>query len=92
MTCTLEGTTAAVCAGTLSASVDGDATATSVTRTLDKENIHFYSVPITASVGKLADLGSCTLSVNGAAATGLGQVYKVIVVHSAAALLAGALM
>ena len=88
-TCSLAGSTEAVCSASISASANGqeDSTTTVVTKT--GGNVHFFQVPITAGADRLSGLASCTSTGNAAAPTGMTDVYKVLVAP-AAALLAGA--
>jgi hypothetical protein len=50
----LDGTTKAVCAGTLAGAVDGTSTTTSVTTTVTGTDYLRFNVPITAGSEKLA--------------------------------------
>lgn len=89
--CSLAGTTSAVCVESISLSVDGKQTKTVTTGTLTGAQLPYQQVPITAGASKLAGAtGSCTVSGNAAAATGIREIYKVMVFPGAAALLAGA--
>jgi hypothetical protein len=91
LTCSLVGTVSAVCAETLSASVEGQHTEVAATATLKNVAQYQVQVPITAGADKLSGLASCTSTGNAAAAaTGAVDIYKVLIVPGAAALLAGA--
>lgn len=51
--------------------------------------MNYYQVPITAGANKVNGLASCTSTGNAAAPTGVVEVFKVLVVPGAAAILAG---
>ena len=89
-TCSIDGTTAAVCSAYLAVTSGGKHTKTSSTVTYSGAEVasKFYQVPITAGVQALSTTTSCTG--NAAAPTGVADVYKVLIVPGAAALLAGA--
>ncbi len=90
--CSLSGSSYAVCANTVSLSVDGTSTVTSATTTASGSQLQFAQVPITAGANLLAT-GSCKTSGSAAAPTNVMEVYKVLVVPAAAALVAaGALL
>ncbi|KAK3713753.1 hypothetical protein LTR37_008239 [Vermiconidia calcicola] len=88
-TCSLDGTTMAVCSASIGASADGQSTSGTTTITRSGTDVHYFQVPITAGPNKLPGSASCTSTGAAAAATGTVDVYKVLVVP-AAALLAGA--
>ena len=90
--CSLAGTTEAVCSASVYVSADGKHTASSTVSTASGSD--FYAqVPITAGASKISGLGQCTATAgSGAAPTGISEVYKVVVVPAAAALLAGAFL
>ncbi|KAK3721782.1 hypothetical protein LTR37_002947 [Vermiconidia calcicola] len=91
-TCSLDGTTLAVCSASIGASADGMSTSGTTTITRSGTDVHYFQVPITAGANKLPGSASCTSTAStgaAAAATGIVDVYKVLVVP-AAALLAGA--
>ena len=90
--CSLDGKTLAVCEASISASANGHHTKTKTTVTRSGNGVHFFQVPITAGANKLKGLASCTNSGNAAAATAITDVYKVLVVPGAAALMAGAFL
>ncbi|KAK1055191.1 hypothetical protein LTR12_015401 [Friedmanniomyces endolithicus] len=92
--CSLSGSSYAVCANTFSLSVDGTSSVTSATTTASGSQLQFAQVPITAGANMLATAtGSCKTSGSAAAPTDVMEVYKVLVVPAAAALVAaGALM
>lgn len=79
-TCSLDGTTQAVCSASISVSLPGTSTATHSQITLS--DINFYQVPITAGASKLPASTSCT-NENAAAPTGVTDIYKVLVVPAA---------
>ena len=88
--CSFAGKTEAVCAGTYSGSSAGFATTTSTTVTVTGV---IEQIPITAGASKLSGAGQCTATEDNAAApTAISEVYKVLVVPVAAALLGGALL
>lgn len=93
-TCSLEPTSRAVCSVKVKASVeDNGKTKTVVTSTFEgaAATDRWFQVPITGGAEKLpAATATCTANGNAAAATGLSDLYKVVVVPGAAALLAGA--
>ncbi|KAK5715341.1 hypothetical protein LTR17_016775 [Elasticomyces elasticus] len=91
--CSLSGSSYAVCVVTLSLSAPGTSTHTKTTVTASGTDLHYGQFPITAGAEKLATAtGSCTSSGNAAAPTGVQEVYKVLVAPAAAAVvLAGAL-
>ncbi|KAK3066932.1 hypothetical protein LTR53_016496 [Teratosphaeriaceae sp. CCFEE 6253] len=91
--CSLSGSSYAVCAATLSLSAQGTSTKTSTSTTLTGSQLHYGQFAITAGAEKLVRAGSCTQSGNAAAPTGVLEVYKVLVVPAAAAMVAaGALL
>ncbi|TKA75438.1 hypothetical protein B0A55_04883 [Friedmanniomyces simplex] len=92
--CSLSGSSYAVCVATLSLSADGTKTAVSTTATASGSQLHYGQFPITAGADKLASAtGSCMASGNAAVPTGVMEVYKVLVAPAAAALMAaGALL
>ena len=99
--CSLAGTTSAVCSVSVSVASPGTHTTSTAIVTLPGSDVPFYRVPITAGASKLNGLGQCTAtanapsagsaasSTNAAVATGV-QRYKVLVVPGAAALLTAA--
>lgn len=90
-TCLLTGSTEAACSASIYASAQGSSTKTTTTTTLTGNELDFHQVPITAGAALLdstfAAAGTCTTSGNAAAPTGILEVYKVLVVPGAAALL-----
>ncbi|KXL48836.1 hypothetical protein M433DRAFT_376628 [Acidomyces richmondensis BFW] len=91
--CSLRGSTYAVCSQSITLSADGTSTATSTTVTASGSDIHYGTFPITAGASKLASAtGSCKSSGNAAAPTGMAEVYKVLVAPAAAAAVLGALL
>ena len=72
------------------ASASATSTGFSTTNTLTGTHVLYAQVPITAGASKMANLGTCTETANAAVATGRSEVYKVLIVPGAAALLAGA--
>ena len=67
----------------------------STVTTMSNHGVIFGQVPITAGAGKLMNLASCTQtstptsSSNAAAATAISEVYKLLIVPGAIALLGG---
>lgn len=90
--CSLKGTTQAVCTESFSASGSGTSTASKTTVTLSGDQLHYYQVPVTAGADKLSGNGQCTATGNAAAPTAMSNVYKVVVVPGAAALMAGMML
>lgn len=69
--CELQGTTAAVCAATISVSLQGTSTATTTTGTLDGTDYHRFDVAITGGAEKTAaPTGECGAR-SGAVGSGL---------------------
>lgn len=91
-TCSLDGTTKAVCSISVATGNTDDSTTVSSVRTYTGSEVVYGQVAITAGALKLQNLAACTATSSGfaSAATGMGQLYKVVVVPGAAALLAGA--
>lgn len=91
-TCSLDGTTKAVCSLTESIWGGGGKSTTSTTvTTLTGNALTWWQVPITAGATKLTHPPPCTSSSgSAAAATGFSEVIKIMVIPGAAALLAGA--
>ncbi|KAK4555321.1 hypothetical protein LTR86_007618 [Recurvomyces mirabilis] len=91
--CSLDGTTKAVCAATVSLSAGGKHTQTKTTSTLTGTQISYAQYPMTAGANLLASgSASCTVSSQAAAPTAALDVYKVLVVPAAAAAVAAAMM
>lgn len=92
--CSLEPTTRAVCSVTVKFSAEDDGkTGTQDTITYDgaQATDRWFQVPITGGAEKLpAASATCTAGGNAAAGMGVPEVWKVVVVPGAAALLAGA--
>jgi len=96
--CEIEGTTKAVCRQTYGWSESNQSGVQTSTSTLTGSDLIFAQVPITAGAHKLAHpkTAACT-AISAAAAVPAfprqtGQVYKVLIVPGAAALVAGALL
>ncbi|KAK5175207.1 uncharacterized protein LTR77_000344 [Saxophila tyrrhenica] len=88
--CQLSGTTQAVCTASIGVSANGENTATSSTGTRTGTDVNYFQVPITAGASKLAACTGSDASSSGnaaPAATGAAEVWKVLVVPGAAALL-----
>lgn len=83
------GLTAAVCTASAGVTYKGHSTSTTSTISLSSPNSWSSTViPLGSGGEKLSSTtGSCTTHGNAAVATGLAEVYKVIVVPAAAALL-----
>lgn len=95
--CDLQGPsgsfTQAVCTASFSASGQGESTSSSTVSTVTDTDFFTYAqVPITAGASKLptGSATACSASDNAAVATGISEVYKIIVPVGAA--LAGALL
>jgi hypothetical protein len=67
--CSLDGTTKAVCNGTVSATASGQTTQTTVTATATGTDVYWFNVPITAGAEKTASPSQC----NKSAASGLNM-------------------
>ena len=87
--CGLDGTTKAVCGLTYSFDTSGSKTASSTVTTLSGHQVVFGPVAITSGALKLANGASCTSTSSAAAATAVREIYKLMIVPGAAALLGG---
>ena len=96
--CKIHGTTRAVCRQTYADSMSGESKTQTFTTTLTGTELNYAQVPITAGANKLAHpkTAACTATSAAAAAPAFprqtAQVYKVLIVPGAAALVAGALL
>lgn len=87
--CGLQGTTKAFCSATNIFETSGSKSGWSATTTLSGDEVVFGPVAITAGVVKLsgANTASCTLANSAAAATAITEVYKLMIIPGAIALL-----
>ena len=94
--CSLAGTTSAVCAETVMLSAGGEKTQTATTATLTGNELNFQQIPVTAGASLLAasDAPSCTTTQGAAAPTAAVGIFKVLVAPAAAvaAVAAGAFL
>lgn len=88
--CTLTNSKTAICTTGYSSWGAGGGDFYSFSDTLAGENVVFKQIPITAGASKLSNLARCTTTENAAAATGVSEVFKVLIVPGAAAVFAGA--
>lgn len=92
--CSLDDTTKAVCSITTAVELSGKASTVSQVATFTGTDVIYGQVPIVGGVKQLqaSELAACTITSTGGAsvATGFSQVYKIVVIPGAAALLAGA--
>lgn len=85
--CSFEATTSAVCTVSASNVLNGYHTATSTTFTATgAAELGYHQIPVTAGASKLFPSEACKASANVAMPTGVVDVYKVLVVPGAAAL------
>jgi hypothetical protein len=87
--CNLDGTTKAVCGITYSFDTSGSKTASSTVTTLSGQQVVFGPVAITSGALKLSNEASCTSTSSAAAATAITEIYKLMIVPGAVALLGG---